>query len=437
MKVDNSQNQETMRVTPSVKSSPSANPSQIEPKSFLSFVFPPSNKLSTDPDPPPKKPTPKNGAEEAATSPNANSQKLDSPLQTKKKPPETTTEADLKSAQSLASQSSESALDKHGSPLDPQALSLPNVAVDEASHLKIKAGLAPLSALPIDAEVPITSVHAFTVGPPAGIPGATSEIPMPVNGVSNPSISAIMGEPSAKLASQTNPTVPTEREQTSDLSTRPTPGSVALTANLATPTHESSSTKHAGEVKSETSHSPISASAATGRQMGFQHPSGQSGDSQPKPEKPDNLSQHQAMDRRTLMASVVNKFETMMAARPRNGVVVQLSPKALGNITVTLKTSGKSVETQIAASHPEVRQALSNSRPELARAIEDRGYTVAGVTVDSQGDQASSSFSQNSSSRETPNPGSEIFSSQQRPRIEALPLALSRRKTAACVDLWI
>jgi flagellar hook-length control protein FliK len=95
-------------------------------------------------------------------------------------------------------------------------------------------------------------------------------------------------------------------------------------------------------------------------------------------------------ERRDLvLRQVADRIEYLAAARPKDGVTIQLNPIELGTIMLKINSRGNEVEAQIQASNEQVRFALEHSRPQLAQTLESRGLSLGNVTISgSTGHQA-------------------------------------------------
>ncbi|MBC8063867.1 MAG: flagellar hook-length control protein FliK, partial [Chlorobia bacterium] len=85
-----------------------------------------------------------------------------------------------------------------------------------------------------------------------------------------------------------------------------------------------------------------------------------------------------------VVKQVTDKLHMLAAARPRNGVTIHLNPEDLGSITMVVKSIGRMVDTQLAASDPRVREALDQNQSRLIEAMDSRGYHLQTVTVSQQ-----------------------------------------------------
>lgn len=85
-----------------------------------------------------------------------------------------------------------------------------------------------------------------------------------------------------------------------------------------------------------------------------------------------------------VVKQVADKLHMLAAARPRNGVTIHLNPQDLGSITVVVKSIGRVVDTQLAASDPRVREALDQNQTRLIEAMDSRGFHLQTVTVSQQ-----------------------------------------------------
>ncbi len=76
-----------------------------------------------------------------------------------------------------------------------------------------------------------------------------------------------------------------------------------------------------------------------------------------------------------------DRIQLLAAARPREGVVVHLSPEEIGPMTLVVKSVGSIVETQIYAPNEEARQGLEQHRALLGAALESRGLSLQALSV--------------------------------------------------------
>lgn len=89
-------------------------------------------------------------------------------------------------------------------------------------------------------------------------------------------------------------------------------------------------------------------------------------------------------DTTLVVRQVADRIEMMAATRPKDGITIHLNPVDLGSITMTVKAVGSLVDTQILASNDNVRDALEQSRPQLAAQMHSRGFQLNNVTLGSQ-----------------------------------------------------
>jgi len=101
-----------------------------------------------------------------------------------------------------------------------------------------------------------------------------------------------------------------------------------------------------------------------------------------------------------VIRQITDRIEFMAAVRPRDGITVHLQPQGLGTVSLVVKSVGKLVDAQILASNPDVRDALENSKAQLASSVEHRGMQLNTVTVGSQPSGSSTAGQQQSFSRQ-------------------------------------
>jgi flagellar hook-length control protein FliK len=407
------------------------------PSNFLDLLFPAVAKIPPGPEPPPTGLTTKPEAEEAATSPNANSQKLDSP-QTEKKPRNSvaTVLPDVTGVNSILALSS--GIVVHPTELrppterdTPQSGAVQGVAQGEKSNLDERPLSETHAALPVDPDVPITSIHTFSVADTKALPNqsplASGGWSAPVNAAVAEKLTAPKQELTSLVPPISNPAAATE----------PVP------TLLAGPVGETSrggfGAKKGVAAQNEIAAVKDSAIPTPGLAMashpgGGQDAAGQRSHSQNNPGKSGELANLQSLDKTGKVSDVVAKFETLMAARPKNGVTVELAPKELGSITFTLKSFGKSVDTQFSASNSDVRQALSDSRPDLAHSMSSRGFTVSAMSVDGQNSGSNGGHGQSNPNQER-GPQRSFFTDFLPQGANAIPSPT--RVQASGVDLWI
>lgn len=96
---------------------------------------------------------------------------------------------------------------------------------------------------------------------------------------------------------------------------------------------------------------------------------------------------------RDVARQIVERIEALAAQR--GGTVrVQLEPEHLGTITLTVRSFGNKVDTEITASHPDVRVALHEGRQALAQAVESRGLSLNHLGIGSSPAQDGQGFRQ-------------------------------------------
>jgi flagellar hook-length control protein FliK len=77
-----------------------------------------------------------------------------------------------------------------------------------------------------------------------------------------------------------------------------------------------------------------------------------------------------------VLRQVQDRIEFLAAAKPKGGVTIHLEPRELGTVTLHVTSRGNEVEAKIDASVPAVRDALNESRHDVARAMESRGMQL-------------------------------------------------------------
>ncbi len=178
--------------------------------------------------------------------------------------------------------------------------------------------------------------------------------------------------------------------------------------------------------------------APTVRQPVLSHSGNQSNDVKSPLTKADlNATIRQAADRIDLLA----------ATRAKNGVVVHLQPAHLGSITLTVKSTGGAIETEISASNENVRTALEQNHSMLSHALEQKGYQLESVTVKAHADAAQTGSSTHNDHRQQAQQqqsqsqsAADHRMSYRSPGIGTSAAAASARYTSAKstgVDYWI
>jgi flagellar hook-length control protein FliK len=459
-------------------------------QTFLSLLFPetiaplPTNLKGPEP---PGKANP--SVEEAATSPNATLQKLDSPQKERKtkatdlvavdpsnlnpalvgliSTPLTPKDSAFVNSSATAQPSFESkglvgksiGVASESPNEEPADLSpsQQGVAQDEEQHLQTQFHDLSPSALPIDPNVPIVSVKTFSVldnklpgkqdsvenadqlkSLHSTVTDATTEAKAPFSGSSSSITSAdasILSSAKPAESAWIQPKVEM-KVNTQDLGSTSLISSHSSNARLGTDSH---ARNVAGEHFDKDSGIHFSAVQPGSQGSTSQGSGSQNGQGKDQFGKSPDLAELQAKDKTAKVAEVVAKFETMMAARPKNGITVELAPKDLGRISFTLKRFGQAVDTQFSASNDGVRTALSESRPDLSHSMSAHGYVVTGMTVDGH---TLSFSSQSHSQQEQSNArkGQVIQDVKSSKDLSLHSKQLSQpswRTPAAGVDLWI
>jgi|GEM_PF-3716464 len=149
---------------------------------------------------------------------------------------------------------------------------------------------------------------------------------------------------------------------------------------------------------------------------------------------PAELSALTGASRAAVVRQVADKLQMMVAARSQATTTIQLAPKALGTITLSIKNLNGEIDTQISASNDHVRTALEHSRPDLAGAIQSKGYQVGNISVSGGSSKSSSGNSaQNQPQKQQPNPQRFLQSNDPPAPDPAAPTY----STAKAVDVWI
>ena len=129
----------------------------------------------------------------------------------------------------------------------------------------------------------------------------------------------------------------------------------------ASPDHGDDSDAPPQESPVPTPHSPTLRSAAT--------------------EKPEAGADRAPLDRHLVVRQVAERIESLVAARPKDGVTIHLEPRDLGTITLVVKGLASALDVQVAASDERVQRGLDASRPELAQALAPRGIELRELRV--------------------------------------------------------
>ena len=98
-------------------------------------------------------------------------------------------------------------------------------------------------------------------------------------------------------------------------------------------------------------------------------------------ERPDEGVQRPSVDRHLVVRQVADRIESLVAARPKDGVTVHLEPRDLGTLTLVVKGLSHALDVQVTASDDRVRQSLDASRPELVQALLPRGIELREMRI--------------------------------------------------------
>lgn len=82
-----------------------------------------------------------------------------------------------------------------------------------------------------------------------------------------------------------------------------------------------------------------------------------------------------------VVKQVADRIELLIAAKPKQGVTIHLDPGDLGKVTIVVKSQGKDVEAQILTNNESVRQAIVQAKSQLIEQLDQRGFSLATVTV--------------------------------------------------------
>lgn len=453
--------------------------------SFLQALFPPAPPVPPGPEPPPPPPAAKAVAEEAVETSNTNLQKLDSPQQDTK-PKQTTDLPAPVSLQALMSQFSatpfvanltqppipapaaKDILDvKPAQTVTTSGLSLtkddgesnsqPDLKLRSAGNSQdvfvLKPGRFTVADLPTDPKAPIVAVMKFDE--PATQPQSASGRAADVDEKS------VELTPAPEVLPQTT-AAPVDQHLAQDqaaakssfeqrISDKVVEKSVAV-AEAPAPKNSTDQKATAEEMDA----APVSITKNNSRQEGsFQQPSGQRQEQpatgfQPlqairptthqeifKTAAPETINSLKGVNRVDLVKQVADHVQTAIAARPKDGLVVELSPKNLGSITVTVKSTKTTVDTHISATNETVREALSQSKPVLIQAIQEKGYNVTSLSFssDSNSQQSAAQGQQRQDQpAQQPRTAQQFFKESTPEAPATLP---SRFKRASGVDVWI
>lgn len=87
---------------------------------------------------------------------------------------------------------------------------------------------------------------------------------------------------------------------------------------------------------------------------------------------------------RQIARQALEHLDYLLAAAPRKEVTIRLDPQELGTLTLRIVQSEGRVEAKIEATDNSVRQALVDQRPNLDRALHQKGLALGDVTVTAQ-----------------------------------------------------
>lgn len=139
-----------------------------------------------------------------------------------------------------------------------------------------------------------------------------------------------------------------------------------------------------------------------------------------------------------VVRQVADRMQMLAAARPKDGVTVQLQPSHLGTVTMTVKSTGGSIEAHISASNDSVKQALEQNRPLLGQAMEQRGLRLESVSIASQTNSSTSSQRQTAQQQEQQaQHARQMFSGQMSHDSASTSQVRQAVRSAVGVDLWI
>ncbi|HWP31399.1 MAG TPA: flagellar hook-length control protein FliK [Fimbriimonadales bacterium] len=101
------------------------------------------------------------------------------------------------------------------------------------------------------------------------------------------------------------------------------------------------------------------------------------------PSTPDNRPM-QRIETRPLLNTVIERLQEMLESKREKTITIQLDPPELGKLSVTVRTQGHRVETEILVSHPDVRTVLEANREQLVHALNSRGLHLGGMHIGAQ-----------------------------------------------------
>jgi len=97
--------------------------------------------------------------------------------------------------------------------------------------------------------------------------------------------------------------------------------------------------------------------------------------------RPKPVIEPEAISRR-----IADRIEELFFTRRSGTVTIQLDPKDLGSITLTVRSFGNRVDAEIGASHEGVRAALAENRQQLSQSIESRGLSLGQLSLSDHGE---------------------------------------------------
>ena len=107
---------------------------------------------------------------------------------------------------------------------------------------------------------------------------------------------------------------------------------------------------------------------------------------------------------RQQVVNTANKhIQNLLINSVRNEVVVRMQPESLGTITIAIKRELDSVDANVSASDPQVREALRQGRPDIIQHFQQKGYGELKVNVTSDS-FANSSSNQSQNFHQSSNP---------------------------------
>lgn len=101
------------------------------------------------------------------------------------------------------------------------------------------------------------------------------------------------------------------------------------------------------------------------------------------PSTPENRPM-QRIETRPLLNTVIERLQEALENRREKTITIQLDPPELGKLSVTVRTQGHRVETEILVSHPDVRTVLEANREQLVHALNSRGLHLGGMHIGAQ-----------------------------------------------------